>query len=279
MSLPVTIADKGHSVHLKWHRARRFATDPVFTGTRILEGLRAGASVEVDIVLDATDGMVILHNEVLSEETTGRGLVRETSPDVLRQLHLRGNDGTPLDERVMLLDDLVVLLDGGEIHPDALLQLDLKENLAALSPRAARRFRETLQPVARHVVLSGGDAAAVRLLARDLPGLIERSGGNPAKAAARKGPDPDEAFYAAIADWRTSPVLTERERMAAEYADRLGQSPKSMEEDDGFWQQMHAVFSDAEIVDLSFAIAMWMGFGRLTHALELDNVSMPTALS
>jgi alkylhydroperoxidase family enzyme len=115
--------------------------------------------------------------------------------------------------------------------------------------------------------------------ARDLPGLIERSGGNPAKAAARKGPDPDEAFYAAIADWRTSPVLTERERMAAEYADRLGQSPKSMEEDDGFWQQMHAVFSDAEIVDLSFAIAMWMGFGRLTHALELDNVCMPTALS
>lgn len=172
MSLPVTISDKGHSVHLKWHRARRFATDPVFTGTRILEGLRAGASVEVDIVLDATDGMVILHNEELSEETTGRGLVRETSPDVLRQLHLRGNDGTPLDERVMLLDDLVVLLDGGEIHPDALLQLDLKENLAALSPRAAQRFRETLQPVARHVVLSGGDAAAVRLLARDLPGLM-----------------------------------------------------------------------------------------------------------
>lgn len=113
---------------------------------------------------------------------------------------------------------------------------------------------------------------------RDLGGFVERSGGNAAKVAARKGPAPDETFYANIENWRSADCFSPRERLAIEYAERMGETPKSMEEDEEFWSQMHAAFSDREIVDMTFAISMWMGFGRLTHTLQLDNVCMPTAM-
>ena len=48
MTDPVAIMHKGHRTFLKWHRARRRASDPVFTRKRVLEGMALGASVEVE---------------------------------------------------------------------------------------------------------------------------------------------------------------------------------------------------------------------------------------
>lgn len=63
--------------------------------------------------------------------------------------------------------------------------------------------------------------------ARDLPGHIERSGGDIRRAAeARDNTPPDEKFYAEIANWRDSATYSERERLAIEYAERLGEAPK-----------------------------------------------------
>ena len=42
---PISIDRNGHRTWLKWHRAKRRASDPVFTGKRILEGMALGASV------------------------------------------------------------------------------------------------------------------------------------------------------------------------------------------------------------------------------------------
>lgn len=113
---------------------------------------------------------------------------------------------------------------------------------------------------------------------RDLAGHLERSGGDPAKAVSSRGdPVPDEAFYAAVLDWRDDPSFSDRERLAIEYAERLGEAPKSMATDESFWSRMHANFSDAEIVDMTFSIGSWIALGRLTHVLELDGVCMPTA--
>jgi alkylhydroperoxidase family enzyme len=110
---------------------------------------------------------------------------------------------------------------------------------------------------------------------RDLPGHLERSGGNPAiSVVARGGPAPDEAFYEALSDWQTSPLFSPRERLAIDFAHRFGTAPKSF--DDTFWTDLHTHFTDSEIVDLTFAIASWVAFGRLTHILDLDNVCMVT---
>lgn len=171
MSDPLYLERNGHRTWLKWHRGRRKASDPVFTGSRILEAMRLGASVEVDLVIHADNGCAILHNLSLEEETTGTGLVRETGAAALRRMQLRGNDGQPIADRVMLLEDLCALLAQDRPHPDALLQLDFKEDLAALTPEVVANFGKTVGPVARSLILSGGDFDAISLLTHSAPEL------------------------------------------------------------------------------------------------------------
>lgn len=171
MADAISVTREGHRTFFKWHRGRRRATDPVFTGRRIIEGMKLGASVEVDLVIHADDGMAVLHNLSLERETTGSGLVRETSAEVLRGLHLRDNAGQPIDDKVMLLEDLAALISRDGAHPEGLLQLDYKEDAAALNPAVVANFAGALGPVARHFILSSGDAESVRLLSENVPGL------------------------------------------------------------------------------------------------------------
>jgi glycerophosphoryl diester phosphodiesterase len=97
--------------------------------------------------------------------------VGEKIADELRAQKLRDNDGAPIDEPVMLLEDLAALLARGTIHPDAMLQLDYKEDAAALDDRAIANFAASVAPVAKHMILSAGDAAAVAMLADATPGI------------------------------------------------------------------------------------------------------------
>jgi glycerophosphoryl diester phosphodiesterase len=161
----------GHRTWLKWHRARRKASDPVFTGARILEGMRLGASVEVDLVIHKDRGFAVLHDETAQRETSGAGRVADLSAAQLRQLFLRDNDGSLTDQKVMLLEDLAALLEDGGAHPKAVLQLDYKQDAKALDDLAIRTFRQSVAPVAPHMILSSGDAEAVALLTAGVPGL------------------------------------------------------------------------------------------------------------
>ncbi|MET0370673.1 MAG: carboxymuconolactone decarboxylase family protein [Sphingobium sp.] len=107
--------------------------------------------------------------------------------------------------------------------------------------------------------------------ARDLPASIERAGGDvQASFLGRGDAVPDDAFYDAVADWRTASAFDERERLAIELAERMGLSPQSFEEDDAFWARMKAHFTDAEIVDLVMSVSCWIGAGRALHVLEID---------
>lgn len=177
MSDPLFIDRDGHRTWLKWHRARRTAADPAFTGRRILEGLRLGASIEVDLVVHADHGCAILHDLDLDRETTGSGTVAETSAAALRALQLRDNAGQPIAERVMLLEDLCALLTEQQPHSQALLQLDYKQDRAALDAETIRRFGDSVGPFGAHMILTGGDADAINALARTAPTL--RTGYDP----------------------------------------------------------------------------------------------------
>lgn len=171
MADAISVTHEGHRTFFKWHRGRRMASDPVFTGRRIIEGMKLGASVEVDLVIHADNGLAVLHNLSLERETTGTGLVRETRADVLRGLNLRDNEGQPIDDKVMLLGDLAGLIARDGAHPEGLLQLDYKEDAAALNPEVIANFAQVLGPVARHFILSSGDAESVAMLSADVPGL------------------------------------------------------------------------------------------------------------
>lgn len=171
MSAPLYLDRDGHRTWIKWHRGRRQLSDPVFTGGRLLEAMRLGASVEVDLVIHGDDGCAVLHDLTLGRESTGSGRVRDMSAATLRQLQLRDNDGTPIRERVMLLEDLCALLGEQGVHPDALLQLDFKENFQALTPAVIDNFGRCVAPIAGSVILSGGDFDAIQALAGAATGI------------------------------------------------------------------------------------------------------------
>lgn len=107
---------------------------------------------------------------------------------------------------------------------------------------------------------SGSDEAAEMLARSELAGR---------ETVVDRGPSPDEEFYRSVSQWRESPLYTERERLAIGYAEYMSLDPHGLAFDDDFWERVHAVYTDAEIVDLSYCVFAWFQ-GRVTHALGLD---------
>ena len=71
----------------------------------------------------------------------------------------------------------------------------------------------------------------------------------------------DDGFYAEVANWRASTVLTARERLAAEFAQRFALDHLAM--DDDFWARLRAAFADDEVADLTMCCGMFLGLGRV----------------
>ncbi|MAM11225.1 MAG: glycerophosphodiester phosphodiesterase [Rhizobiaceae bacterium] len=171
MTAPIAITRNGHRTWLKWHCGKRFPADTPFSRARIVEGLKAGASSEVDLQLTADGALAVLHDELLEQSTTGVGPVVKASADQVRAARLLDPEGRDTGEGVMLFDELARLVATSAAADSAILQLDLKEELAAFTPESIARFGEAVRPVASHMILSGGDAAAVKRLAETTPGL------------------------------------------------------------------------------------------------------------
>ena len=89
-------------------------------------------------------------------------------------------------------------------------------------------------------------------------------------ARAKHGDDAglDEGFYAEVPDWKTSTVLTGREALAAEFAQRFALDHQAM--DDAFWARLQAVFADDEIADLTMCCAAWLGMGRAMAVIGVE---------
>jgi alkylhydroperoxidase family enzyme len=71
----------------------------------------------------------------------------------------------------------------------------------------------------------------------------------------------DETFYAGEG-------RTEREALAAEFATRFASDHLAM--DDEFWAQLHAAYSDDELVDLGLSVASWLALGRINQVFGVD---------
>jgi alkylhydroperoxidase family enzyme len=69
-----------------------------------------------------------------------------------------------------------------------------------------------------------------------------------------------ESFYAEVGQWRTSEALTDRERLAAEFAERFAIDHLAM--DDAFWARLGESYADDELADLVICCAMFLGLGR-----------------
>jgi len=84
------------------------------------------------------------------------------------------------------------------------------------------------------------------------------------------GEPPDDTFYSNLLKGNLE-GLSSRELVAVQFAKAMGTKPKKLAQDEKFWAQVKEVFSDAEIADLTYCIAGWMGMGRVAHVLGLDS--------
>lgn len=83
------------------------------------------------------------------------------------------------------------------------------------------------------------------------------------------GPEPDEEFYQALLSGDDG-KLTDKERVAVQYARAMGENPRGLAADEALWSELREHLSEAEIVDLSYCVAAWMGLGRVAHVLGID---------
>lgn len=71
----------------------------------------------------------------------------------------------------------------------------------------------------------------------------------------------DDGFYAEVASWATTDALTEREKLAAEFAQRFALDHQAM--DDTLWDRLRGAFTDDELADLTICCGMFLGLGRV----------------
>lgn len=72
----------------------------------------------------------------------------------------------------------------------------------------------------------------------------------------------------AVADFRKSPLFTEQEKAALEYAERM--TDNHLEVDDACFEGVRKHFTDAETVALTSAIAMQNYNSKFNGALRVD---------
>ncbi len=75
-------------------------------------------------------------------------------------------------------------------------------------------------------------------------------------------------LYENVAAYRTYPGYTPRQRLAIEYAERFTDDHASI--DDAFFGRLRELFTDAEIVDLTLCVAVFLGLGRSLSVLGVD---------
>jgi glycerophosphoryl diester phosphodiesterase len=97
--------------------------------------------LETDCCLTADGQLVLLHNPLLEVGTTVFGWAHQRTAAEIRTRWLRHSDGSPSDERPLLLDELLDLA-----PPGATLQLEVKAHAnPVLARRTARAVCERLR--------------------------------------------------------------------------------------------------------------------------------------
>ena len=72
-----------------------------------------------------------------------------------------------------------------------------------------------------------------------------------------------------VANWRDTRVLSERERVAIEYAEEMSKTPVRVS--DELFERLKKHFSDVQIVELSAAVAFENYRARFNHALDIKS--------
>jgi alkylhydroperoxidase family enzyme len=73
--------------------------------------------------------------------------------------------------------------------------------------------------------------------------------------------------YNSVQHYHDHPDFTDRERLAAEYAERFAIDHTSV--DDELWGRLQSVYSDPELLELTMTIGFCVGMGRAFQVLDV----------
>lgn len=162
----------GHSTRLKWHRLRRRMSDPLFDAAIMADGFRLGASMELDLCVRADGGFVVLHDATLQRETNGAGeiarLTRAEMAGVLYDDSALAHPGAP--RPLLFSEDLANMLQGA--HPEALLQFDMKDDLALIGEAGVAHLAEHFADIPASIIVSGASLELIVQLRQRAPWLL-----------------------------------------------------------------------------------------------------------
>ena len=168
----LAIAAGSGQIRLKWHRLRRTAGDPEFGVQAMIDGFRLGASMELDLRVRGDGGFAVLHDPTLERETDGLGLVCDLGAQDIARLSYRA-----MPRPVLVSEDLAGLIPSA--HPDALLQFDMKDDLAGIGQRGLDHLAEHFGTGTSPLIFSGADPDLIAAIGARLP-------------CARRGIDPTD---------------------------------------------------------------------------------------
>ena len=86
-----------------------------------------------------------------------------------------------------------------------------------------------------------------------------------------------DAMLTAVPDYEQSPLFTPREKAALRFAEILAGDHRQASQE--LFDRLRQHFSEAEILELGWRIAMFVGYGRLVYALGLEDVGKACPLS
>ena len=155
---------------LKWHMLRRRKADAPFLRENLVAALDARAACEVDIVFTADGHAVCLHDQTLDRETTGHGVVADTTRAAIELLRQRSPDGAALASAPLFLDEVVETVTAIGAVP-AQVQLDIKRSAAALTTPTLERLARLLQGRSDAFIASAYQWDIVSKLVAAVPGL------------------------------------------------------------------------------------------------------------
>lgn len=155
-------------VRLKWHRLRRNRRDPLFSIQTLADGLALGAAMEVDLRITRDGNFAVLHDETLDQETDGIGTVAHHTSTQIGAMHYSDHEADTA-RNVLFIEDLAFELGSG--HPDALLQLDLKDDFSLIRDRGVVRLAECFSGQEGKLIISADSTDLTLAVSECMPGI------------------------------------------------------------------------------------------------------------
>lgn len=134
----------------------------------------------------------------------------------------------------------------------------------SLRPELGAMVNIMIEGAYEHTIVPAAERELARMRIAQINGCLLCAGYRPASVVDAGITDEQ---YDNVADYATYPAYTDRQRLAIEYAERYLSDHESLGEE--FFARLRRCFDDAEILDLTMCIGVYLAIGRTMAVLRV----------